>query len=186
MGQGIVIRAGVVVSALAAAQGVLWLMWSVPFLGGSRPDTAEGRNTQAWSMYQMGRVLLPVLTAVSVALLAGGLLNLLLGSVLPGVALAVSVLWAGALGGLRFVRARPNYLADMPEMLGEIEWGTLSPRTGRLILGSLVAVLGVAAVVGLLGLNLQPRGAQPSGIGAEERGLIITPARPGALRRARE
>ena len=101
-------------------------------------------------MYQMGRVLLPVLTAVSVALLAGGLLNLLLGSVLPGVALAVSVLWAGALGGLRFVRARPNYLADTPEMLGEIEWGTLSPRTGRLILGSLVAVLGVAAVVGLL------------------------------------
>ena len=46
MGQGIVIRAGVVVSALAAAQGVLWLMWSVPFLGGARPDTAEGRNTR--------------------------------------------------------------------------------------------------------------------------------------------
>lgn len=144
------IRAGVVVSALAAAQSVLWLMWSAPFLGGGRPETAEGRNTQAWSMYQMGRVLLPALTAVSVALLAGGLLNLLLGSVLPGVALAVSVLSAGALGGLRFVRSRPNYLADMPEMLGEIEWGTLSPRTGRLILGSLVAVLGVAAVVGLL------------------------------------
>ena len=143
------IRAGLVLAAIAAVQGVLWLMWSAPFLGGARPETAEGRDTQAWSMYQMGRVLLPPLAAVSVALVAGGLLNLVLESVFPGASLAMVVLLLGVVAGLRFVRSRPDYLADIPEMLGEIEWSTLSPRTGRIVLGALLGVLALAAVIGL-------------------------------------